>query len=265
MPALRVLNGVITGSGPVRVWMHGVLSSSHEFKYFAKKVGGTQVVLDARNHGKSFAHPSMTKDEMARDVINFLDNHRIDRASLIGFSMGAHTALQAACSYPDRIEKLVLLDILPLPFRKAYPEIATQMESLLKFLGTVPLNKGKDYVIGMLNAVLKDPYLQLMIRNLKETEDGVQWRVPLKCLSQAYSIGDNADNTLKGSFSGPSLVLLAGESDMSMRKVAELGQPKDLFADFLTDFRIEVVEGAGHTLHLQYPRTVTKLISDFLN
>src|SRR5262249_53581201 len=70
--------------------------------------------LDCRGHGES-AKPhdaaQYGRETMARDVFALLDHVGVERAHLLGFSMGAHIALTAAMSDGGRIDHLVVAGV----------------------------------------------------------------------------------------------------------------------------------------------------------
>src|SRR5262249_6006768 len=53
----------------------------------------------------------------AETLIGVLDSLAIERATLVGHSMGGGVALYAAARRPERVERLVLIDALVYPFR----------------------------------------------------------------------------------------------------------------------------------------------------
>ncbi|HEX9712026.1 MAG TPA: alpha/beta hydrolase [Actinomycetota bacterium] len=67
------------------------------------------VTFDNRGIGETGAPPApYTVEQMAADTVALLDALGIERAHLIGTSLGGCIALEVALSYPERVERLVL-------------------------------------------------------------------------------------------------------------------------------------------------------------
>jgi pimeloyl-ACP methyl ester carboxylesterase len=102
------------GTGPVVVGLHG-LSATRRYIVMGSRAlerGGHRVVLyDARGHGSSA--PSDTRDysypALAGDLMAVLDALDLDRITLVGASMGAHTAARFALEHPDRVAALAVI------------------------------------------------------------------------------------------------------------------------------------------------------------
>src|SRR5262249_61702851 len=99
------------------VLVHGFSSNRYEnwkrmgwYEAIAGK-GLRGLALDCRGHGES-AKPHepdrYDRAAMARDVFALMDHAGVERAHLLGFSMGAHVALTAAMSDGGRIDHLVV-------------------------------------------------------------------------------------------------------------------------------------------------------------
>jgi len=68
------------------------------------------ITLDNRDAGESDQETGLyTVATMAADIVTLLDALSIQRASILGHSMGGYTALQFAADYPERLDKLILV------------------------------------------------------------------------------------------------------------------------------------------------------------
>src|SRR5215213_9322475 len=100
------------GTEPV-VCLHGITAQHRAFNAAARYLGPSHslVGVDLRGRGDSDKPESgYGLETHASDVIRVLDYLGLDRAILVGHSMGAFVALEAALSFPDRVRALVLLD-----------------------------------------------------------------------------------------------------------------------------------------------------------
>lgn len=67
------------------------------------------ILVDLRGHGKSdIPADGYHMDEMARDVIGIMDHLQIEKAHILGSSLGAEVGLSLAANHPERILSLIL-------------------------------------------------------------------------------------------------------------------------------------------------------------
>ncbi|HEY5197196.1 MAG TPA: alpha/beta hydrolase [Solirubrobacteraceae bacterium] len=104
-----------SGDGPPVVCLHG-LSATHRYVLMGSRAlerAGHRVLLyDARGHGGSSPAPSpedYSYDALAGDLLAVLDSSAIERAVLVGASMGAHTIARFALESPERVAGLGLI------------------------------------------------------------------------------------------------------------------------------------------------------------
>jgi len=115
------INLVIGGQGPPLLLVHGYPQSHimwHKVSpVLAKKF--TVVATDLRGYGDSSkpktdeTHYPYSKRAMAKDQVEVMKQLGFDTFMVIGHDRGARVAHRMALDYPEKIEKLVLLDILP--------------------------------------------------------------------------------------------------------------------------------------------------------
>ena len=106
-------------SAPALVILHGLLGSSRNWTTIARALAGDFDVhaLDQRNHGQSPHAGSMGWDDLSADVAAYLDAFDLQGVTLMGHSLGGKVAMRLACDAPDRIERLIIVDIAA----KRYP------------------------------------------------------------------------------------------------------------------------------------------------
>jgi pimeloyl-ACP methyl ester carboxylesterase len=102
------------GSGPALVLIHGNNSSAYTWKdVFDTLAGEFRVVaLDMKGFGFT-AKPAggdYRVEAQAALVVGLMDELKIERAVLVGSSLGGGVALAAAIDYPERVGGLVLVD-----------------------------------------------------------------------------------------------------------------------------------------------------------
>lgn len=105
------LNYIEKGEGEPLILLHGngedLSYFSNQTEYFSQKY--RVIALDTRGHGASpRGKCSFTIRRFAQDLHDFMDEHGIEKAHILGFSDGANTALRFALKYPHRVDKLVL-------------------------------------------------------------------------------------------------------------------------------------------------------------
>ena len=101
------------GSGPnAAILIHGFLGHTYSFRYLIPELAKDQraVAVDLKGSGYS-GRPKKgdySLTEQARLVIRLMDKLGIDRASVVGHSLGGEVAMRIAANRPERVDKLVL-------------------------------------------------------------------------------------------------------------------------------------------------------------
>ena len=129
-----LLKSKIFGKGSdVLIVLHGFLGMSDNWNSFAKKIDnqGFQIhLLDQRNHGNSFHSKEFNYKLLSNDLKYYIDYHQIKNFSLIGHSMGGKTAMMFSSCYPNAINKLIVVDILPIYYKNDYQNILKALKSI---------------------------------------------------------------------------------------------------------------------------------------
>jgi pimeloyl-ACP methyl ester carboxylesterase len=105
-----VLRGEQAGDGPPIVLLHGLSATRRHVVQGSRhliKRGYRLIAYDARGHGASSPGGSYDYAELVADLEAVLDHLGIERAALVGSSMGAATAMAFTLEHPERVAALV--------------------------------------------------------------------------------------------------------------------------------------------------------------
>lgn len=100
-------------SRPVIVLLHGAGMDHTVWRYQTRSLahlGYAPLALDLPGHGRSGGAPFSTVEEMAHLVVEVLDQLGVEKATLIGHSLGPFVAMSVASEHPQRVERLVLMN-----------------------------------------------------------------------------------------------------------------------------------------------------------
>jgi len=117
----------ILGEGPPVLILHGLFGMSDNWLTIARALvanGFCAHVLDLRNHGQSPKSVTHRYTDMSDDLEEYLDHNSLDVVHIIGHSMGGKLAMIFSLLYPERLDKLVVVDIAP----SAYDDTAYHSE-----------------------------------------------------------------------------------------------------------------------------------------
>ncbi|WP_299530298.1 alpha/beta fold hydrolase [uncultured Streptomyces sp.] len=119
--------------GPPLVLLHALGESAEDWDTVAPVLARKRRVyaVDLRGHGRSDWPGEYSLELMRDDVIGYLDALGLDRADLIGHSLGGLVAYLVAQHRPGRVHRLVLEDV-PVP-RPRTPAVPVRPEGALSF------------------------------------------------------------------------------------------------------------------------------------
>jgi len=99
----------IGSDGPTVVFLHGLAGSSRELRPTAEALAKDfrLVLIDQRGHGRSTRRPgSLSREDFALDVIEVIQRcSPAEPVTLVGESMGGHTAFLVAAARPDLVAR----------------------------------------------------------------------------------------------------------------------------------------------------------------
>jgi esterase len=244
------------GEGPATVvLLHGLFGSGDNLGALARALAADHrvVSVDLRNHGRSPHSATMTLAELANDVAALLDARALERADVIGHSLGGKVAMQLALSEPARVRRLVCADIAPVRYAPHHAEIFAGLQAV--DLASLQQRSDADAILA--RHVDQLPVRQFLLKSLYRDDRGFHWRFDLPALIANY--GEVLAAPQGEPFDGETLFIKGGLSDYLLPE--HEAQVRELFPHF----RVKVIEGTGHWLHGEKPVVFNKLVKDFLD
>lgn len=244
------------GAGPPLVILHGLLGSSDNWITLSRRFGQRRKVfaLDLRNHGRSPHSDSMSHAEMADDVARFLDARGLSCVALMGHSLGGKAAMETALIHPERVGRLIVVDIAP----RAYPPRHANLLRALAALDLERLQDRTEALAALEKAIPSLPLRRFVLKNLEVSERcGMKWRINLNGIRENYA-GLTQGLEPGRTFKRPTLIVRGGKSDHVTD--GDFDAMRDLFPSV----ECASVAGAGHWVHADAPDAFYTIVSRFL-
>lgn len=237
--------------------LHGLLGMLDNWQTQSKKyaeAGFKVYAVDQRNHGKSPHSDTFNYEVMADDVKNFMEEHHISSAHVLGHSMGGKTAMQFALMYPELVDKLIVVDVAPRKYASAHDEILDAMCSLK--LKECKTRQEADNKIA--KRIPEYSLRQFILKNLTPAETGeLKWKVNLSIIKRHYLEIAN-DITIDGVFRKPTLFIKGSRS----KYIVDEDKPR--IRKLFPSAPILTINDTGHWAHADKPEEFGTTVLKFL-
>lgn len=236
--------------------LHGIFGMLDNWHNIARQLSETYRVftIDARNHGQSPHSDAMNYQLMADDVIELANDLNIDQFLLMGHSMGGKTAMLCALKYPERIQKLVVVDIAPKAYKpghiayfKAFEEIQWSTLSNRKEIDEALMAYENDYGVRL-----------FLAKNIERQEEGgFAVKSNIQAIKAAYE-GIIGEYPIAGVYNGPCCFILGEKSNYLLES------DKAEIETHFPNASYNTVPNAGHWVHADNPLVFLEKLNLFL-
>ena len=252
------------GSGPTLILLHGHSLDTRmwdeQFPVFAQDY--RTIRLDFRGYGRSSEQSETFQHTHVDDVLAVMDSLHIEKAHIVGLSMGSFVAGDMLAMYPERMLSCTLVSggirNSPGPQEPMSEEESLQRDkeiAALKEKG-IDVYKHEWHEIlmssgGSQRERMRQPLWQMV-------NDWTAWQPLHKEVRLFY--GKEAWKTLeeRGTTDVPTLII-RGENEVK----DPTGRPREM--KFLSRARFEIVPDCGHMLNMERPEEFNRLVMDFIN
>ncbi|SDS00967.1 alpha/beta fold hydrolase [Agrococcus carbonis] len=236
------------------VFCHGLFGQGKNWTQIGKALAASHRVtlVDMPDHGQSPWSERLDYEAMADAVAGVID----EPAALVGHSMGGKAAMLAALRHPERVERLVVVDVSPVQYRSA-DEFRGFIDAMLGMdLGAIGSRADADAALA--DAVPNPGVRAFLLQSLRREADGWRWLPNLEMLRRDLDVLRGFPET-DAVYEGP--VLWIGGSDS--------GYVRDEFVPAMEArfprVRRVTIKGAGHWVHSEQPKVFTEVLSRFLD
>ena len=242
------------GSGPAAaVLIHGFLGHTYSFRYLIPELAKDRRVVAVDLKGSGYSGRPQKGDysltEQARLVIRLMDKLGIDRASVVGHSLGGEVAMRLAANWPERVEKLVLA--------------ASVSGDRIPSLPVTPLIKPILWLIGRLFG--RRIFRRQFYDPRKATKEVLEaYRRPLRIKGTGHAVYQTLrdmrrEKAVESSrITAPVLILWASSERILPRWV--LSRLRKRFPQA----KVVAIERAGHLLLEEQPEQANRAVKSFL-
>lgn len=252
------LNYKTYGTGAPVIIMHGLFGSGDNWRTIARMMEHQyeSIVVDMRNHGRSPHDPEMNFHVMTEDILELMADLGLDKASLLGHSMGGKVAMQFALQHPERVEKLIIVDIAP----KHYPPHHNTVIEAIEALDPKHITDRQDAENVLARYLGNDQStIQFLMKNLSRLPDGgFEWKPNMPVIIHAYTLLME-DIAPAVSPSCPALFIRGEKS----RYIEDSDIPR--IREIFPNSSLVTIPGAGHWVHADAPDIFVKAALGFLN
>jgi len=243
------------GDGPPVILIHGLFGSLENLGAIARQLAERFCVysIDLPNHGRSPHSDDTSLAHMCTLVFQWLERQPFSSCSLVGHSLGGKVAMEFALTYPEKIEKLAVLDISPVKYSAHHNRV---FEGLLSLEPDRLKNRAE--ADAFLAAYVEELSVRsFLLKNLIKQEHGYGWRMNLTTLHNSYErlIDGNRENAV---FLGETLFMKGSRSNY-----IEDAHKQAIVSRF-PKAQLKIVADTGHWLHAEKPDLVARLLRRFL-
>ena len=214
------------------------------------------ILLDNRCTGRSECQEKpLTIEKMAQDVATLIDHLELDKAHILGHSMGGAIAQSLAQGFPQKVEKLVLYNSII--------KLSAIAASVIRYVISLkedkaPIRYEIDAFMPWLfsNEFMEDPNKRAFFVHYKENEPFPMTLMGLKKQFDALLKFDSS--SWKNPIQTETLVLTGREDLCCPASAAEE------YAEKLPNGKFYCFEKQGHSTHLEKPEEFCKVVLDYL-
>lgn len=247
----------MAGAGETVVFIHGMALDNRlwdsQWSSFAKKY--KVIRYDVRGFGQSSrAHDPHNPTEDLKALLDYL---KIDKAHLVGFSMGGTIALNFAAHYPERVNKIVAVDADIDGFTNYTPELKGTFDKII-YLASHQGWHDEEQEVWLRSRLMRlyaaDNRAIINLSEITADYNGDHFINPR--INPTF--GTPATLELLPNIKSPTLVIIGEKDEESIHRIGLVLTEKIPAAQKI------IIKDAGHLSNMDKPKVFNKTVMQFL-
>lgn len=247
---------------PPIVFLHGFMGSSADWSSVMEALSDSFhcIAVDLPGHGDSVGLPdpkTYTMNGAARMLLDLFTETGIEKAHIVGYSMGGRTGLYFAVHHPGRCRKLVLESASP----------GLDHEDDRRDRRGVDEARAQRLETGDLAEFLEEWYRQPLFATYRERPELLQRMLETRGQNDPEELA----RSLRGMGTGRQPSLWDALVDFQIPVLAVAGaldgkyvETAERMAVLMPNTRTAIIPNAGHNVHAERPDVYTDIVKDFL-
>lgn len=234
-------------TGPAMIMLHGITDSWFSFSRVMPLLPADLrvVVPDQRGHGDSERPQDYRLADFGGDVIRLMDALQIEKAVIVGHSMGSFVARKACELAPDRVSRLVLVGAGAVARNQGMVELVEAVNQL-----TDPVDEAfvREFQMSCVHGPVPEPFMDAAIANSRRMPAWV-WKAAFQGLIEGeINLVRPQVRTL----------VLGGRKDAVFSATEQM-----VLARQFPRGELHLIDDVGHTLHWEQPATFVSALIRF--
>lgn len=245
------------GEGETVVLLHGIGGNRTNWSDNLPALAERFHVLawDARGYGDSDDYDGpLDFDDVRLDLLRVLDHFAVERAHLVGLSMGGRIAADFAARHPARVRSVAFCDT-----HLGFAHFSESARSDFVRRRKAPLLDGKsprDIAPAIADTLIGDKTDAPVLARLVESISRLHVESYIKTLEASVD-GDHA--AAFSAVRAPTLILVGSLDRLTPPEMARR------ILELVPHARFEIIEGAGHLANIERPTAFNRVLLDFLS
>ena len=245
------------GQGAPLLILHGLFGSGDNWLTIAKQLAEKYhvFIIDQRNHGQSPHSDDWNYTLMAQDIEEFCQQHQLENIYIAGHSMGGKTVMKMAEMFPQRINRLMVIDISP----RFYPVHHQTILAALNSIDFDEVKTRKQAEEKLQESIADFGTRQFLLKNIYWISDSkLAWRFNLPVITQNIEIVGEATPASDSTVCNIPSSFVRGQKSDYIKSTDE-----ELILQQYPNSAITTIANAGHWVHAENPKALLETMLNF--